>query len=568
MNVLLVEDDEIIQLMLVKVMEKRGHVVTRMATAEDALVCLKDNWFPLAFLDLGLPGMGGLDLSKSIRKLPRGDLTYIIVGTGEVGNHKLESILDAGADDYIGKPYKWSALEVRLAVAEKRVEEIEARSRLEAELTFLAKHDPLTRLWNRWQLDDAIQSALVNPKKSEVEGSLLLLDLDHFKEVNDACGHAVGDRLLVEVAGCLTSSLPQDSQIIRFGGDEFVAVLPHHPTSEALDITNRLAESISALDLPDVPDMIRPSASMGITSLRQGVEPRDLLKEADLACYRAKSLGKNRAEVFVRFNEKLLTPRSHSRQNRNQPGVREEDELELWFQPICDLQTGEILFQESLLRFLSSRGQNPIQATMFMSQMNDRAYVRALDRFVIHEICNSLREYPHLTASININAISITDWSFAESLIFLLDEHNISGRRLYLEVTETQGIQDLPLAQSIIRRLLDRGVRCALDDLGAGFSSIMALKTLPIDLVKVDGSLIRNLPEESFNQTFMNALHVFSVGVGFRTIAERLEKKEELEAARALGVNYGQGFLIGRPRKEPYLQEEINALHFQPSVAA
>lgn len=565
MDILLVEDDEIIQLLLVKVMKKRGHQVTRVSCAEEALKLLKERWFQLAFVDLGLPGMSGLELSRSMRKLPDGDNYYIIVGTGKTGSENLDTILDAGADDYIPKPYQISQLDVRLAVAEKRVQEIEERARLEKELTFLAKHDPLTRLLNRWQLDEGIDSATRMLEQTGQRGSLMLIDLDHFKEVNDACGHQAGDRLLLGVADVLRNELPTDSIVIRFGGDEFVAVLPGTTAPLAVEIAEAVSEKISALNLPEIPDLIRPTASIGLTSIREHVEPRDLLKEADMACYRAKSLGKNRAEVFVRFNEKLLTPRTRQDLKTSQTKRGQDDELQLWFQPVVDLEDGSILYQEALLRFLSSRGQDAIQASMFMSQMNDRSYIRSLDRFVVSEICNSLLEYPYLNASININALSVTDWGFAETLLNLLEEYSLDGHRLFLEITETQAIKDLPLAQAIIRRLREAGIRFALDDLGAGFSSIIVLKTLPIELVKIDGSLIRNLPEEVFNQTFMHALKVFSNGVGFLTVAERLEKVEEMSAAIHHGVHYGQGFLLGRPRRVPYEASEIDMKLFSKS---
>lgn len=554
----MVEDDTVTQLLLKSAMVKRGHTVTCLTNAEDALVLLEGKWFQLVVLDIGLPGMNGLELCQRMRKLPNGEHYYIIVGTGVKGAKELTNILEAGADDYIAKPYIPSLLDVRIAVAEKRVQEIEDRDRMQRELVFLAKHDPLTRLLNRWQLDAAIEEAVQNSEITGAQGSLLIIDLDHFKEVNDTCGHQAGDRLLVHVAESLQNTLPKEAIIVRYGGDEFVAVLPNTPTSSAIELTDLLAEAINGLDLPDVPDMIRPSASMGMTSINKGYDALDLLKEADTACYRAKSLGKNRAEVFVRFNEKLLIPRKKSRSPSAHPAEIDDDELELWFQPICNLQTGEILFQEALLRFVSSRSKNPVQAGMFMSQMNDRAYIRSLDRFVVQEICNCFNEYPNLTASINIHAHSVTDMNFADTLIDLLQENKIPGSRLFLEITETQSITDLPLAESVIGRIRKTGVQFALDDLGAGFASLVTLKTLPISLVKIDGSLIRNLPEESFSQTFLHALGVFSVGIGFQTVAERLEKLDEMVSARNFGIHYGQGYLIGRPRRLPYTQAEID----------
>lgn len=548
-------------------MARRGHRVVSTNSAESALRTLSQQWFPLIFLDLGLPGMGGLEFCRKVRSLEDGDLVYIIVGTGETGSEKLAEILRAGADDYIAKPYLRGLLEVRLAVAEKHVRQIEQRAKLEKELLFLAKHDPLTRLWNRWQLNEVITRALQQNQEENVEGSLLLLDLDHFKDVNDTCGHQVGDQLLQTVASSLQQNFPTDSWLIRFGGDEFVAVLPRTPVFAAVEKARRVAEQISQIDFPNLPDVVRPSCSIGITALHHNCSTQELLKEADMACYRAKSLGKNRVEVYVRFDEALLEPKPVVRKiKKPEAEIVENDDLELWFQPVCNLQNGQIFYQEALMRFVSARTKNPIQASLFMSQLTDHSNSRALDRFVIHEIIHHLVKNPTLVASVNISAMSVTEWAFAELIIQLLDKYQIAPGRLFLEITETHSISDLSLAKTILNRLSNRGVQCMLDDLGAGFSSIVILKSLPIQIVKIDGSLIEDSHQEGFNRVFLDALEVFSRGVGFVTVAERIETIEELQTARTHGIQFGQGYLIAKPRKVPYQNHEIPVELFQNST--
>ena len=560
MDTLLVEDDRITQILIMKVMKRRGYRVTAVTSAEEALTLLETQWFPLAFMDLGLPGMSGLALSQKIRELPRGDSIYIIFGTGEE-KLKLEAMLAAGADDYIGKPYSLSQIEIRLAVAEKRVREIARRTHLENEMSFLARHDPLTRLNNRWQLETLIELEISRSASSTEESSLLVLDLDQFKSINDRFGHQVGDNLLTCVADALRLAVPGDAELIRFGGDEFVAILPGIAPSQSHEITDRIAQNLADIAIPCGEETIRPQASMGVTLLRAGVPTQQLIKEADVACYRAKSLGKNRAEVFVEFSSGLLRtaapPREPGERVTAALRQRKTDELELWFQPVCDLQTGEIFFQESLLRFVGSGGQSPIQAELFLSQINDSAHLRSLDRFVSRKICQILADHPDLVASFNVHAFSIAEWSFCEQLIAELDRLSVDGRRLIVEITELQPINDIALAEGILSKLAERGVRSAIDDMGSGYSSMHVLRHLSVDFVKIDGRVMRKTGRRGMDDCFLRSLRVLADGLGFDLIGEHMQSPAELATAREHRIRYGQGYLIGAPRREPYHAGEI-----------
>lgn len=566
MNILLIEDDKITAAYLRRIFQKRGHQSTHCTSAEGGWAALQDNTFEMAFVDVNLPGRSGLDFCRDIRQLPNGSKFYVLVGTGEVGSEALAGILEAGADDYIAKPYQLSLLNVRMAVAEKRVEEIQALQAAQAELTFLARHDPLTRLWNRWELIPSITRASRTVTEDR-PSSMLLLDLDHFKEINDLCGHQAGDRVLIQVAGILQENLPQTAWAIRYGGDEFIAVLPGVSTGQAVEVSEKLLTGINDLDLTDCAGSVRPGGSIGIAPITAGIVPEEAIKQADAACYRAKSQGKNRAEVFVNFDSTLL----HSKYRAKKPATPDPSKLhralELYFQPVCNLADGSILFQEALLRFIGWQHADAVQAGMFLSQINDRAYARSLDQFVAEEICYYLRDFQYLNASINISAASIGDWHFAENLLHLLEINAIDGKRLILEITETQVIEDIKMARMVLDRIRSVGVRVALDDFGSGFSSIVSLKKLPIDLVKLDGELTINVQRERFNQVMIEAVVGMARGIGFLTVAERIETETEMEFARSHGVGYGQGYLFGKPRPIPWKPAEIPASLFQPAQA-
>ena len=557
MRVLLIEDDRSTGLLLRRVLEKRGHQVSWHESAESGWEAVQQEWFPAAFLDINLPGKSGLDMARQIRALPDGDDYYILVGTAETGPAILETILGAGADDYIAKPFQLTELNVRLAVAEKRVAEIDSLRKAQEELSFLARHDPLTRLWNRRELFPAIERTA---QEGMVSGSssILLLDLDHFKEINDLFGHWAGDQLLIDIAKILQQELPLTSWIIRFGGDEFVAVLPGIPPSEAGQLAENIIAKINTLHYEQGTEFVRPGASVGIAEVERGVPPKEILKRADAACYRAKSQGKNRVEVFIEFDRSLLHP-TLSRKNRPTPQGAEAH-LKLYFQPVCDLTTGAIFFQEALLRFLSHGDAEGIKAGMFFSQITDRAYTRSLDQFVAEEICDALRKYPQLTASVNISAAALSDWHFAQNLEQLLVGSDLPGERLILELTEAQAIEDVPMAQRVFGKLREMGVRLALDDFGQGFSSLITLKKLQANLVKLDGEFTRAAENPKLSRVMIEGLKMISQGVGFILIAEQIETVADLRFARELGIVYGQGYMLGRPRKEPWSSEETSRL--------
>ena len=547
MDVLLVEDDPVSQLLLERRIRKRGHSVDCVQSAEAALEKLAEKNYSMIFLDIGLPGMNGIELNRRVRENDTDPPTYVLVGTGETGEARLNEILDAGADDYVAKPYQSSQLDTRLAVAEKSVENLVERSRLQRELSFLAEHDPLTGLLNRRQLESIINQAA----ESETPTALVQLDLDHFKQINDTFGHLAGDKHLIEVARLLREYLPSSAQIVRFGGDEFVAVLPDVSMHQATEFADALIEKIRSIRIQQGSLAVRSGASVGISRVHQDGSATELLKEVDTACYRAKSLGKNCSQVYVPFDSDLFL-----KENSNE--AVDGDRLELWFQPICDLKTGAICFQEALLRFLPAKGKPAVEAAQFMTEINSAKNAPLLDRFVVRKVCRTLAETPDLTASVNVHSGSVCDWSFVDYVEQQLAIARVDGQRLILEITETRDIPDPPLARSIIERLATFGVRSALDDLGAGFTSIFVLKDWSIPLVKVDGQLIRDLPNDRFNRTFIEALGYLAKGLGFHTVAERIETEDEWAEAVRLGVPWGQGHLIAVARREPYSDEEIH----------
>lgn len=552
MEILLVEDDKINRLLIERRLTKLDHQICSVGSAEEALEQLEKHQFPMLFVDIGLPGMNGIELIQTIRRneAEAEPPIYILVGTGKTGQEHLREILDAGADDYVAKPFWMDILDTRLLVAGNSVEILAERSRLRKELIYLAEHDPLTGLLNRRQLDSLLEEAI----ESDVETVLLQLDLDHFKQINDMCGHHAGDEHLKDVSRILGELLPDSTSAVRLGGDEFVALVEGMSVREVFKRAEGIISSICELQIGDGNLALHSGASIGLTNVRAGCSATELLKEADLACYRAKSLGKSCAQIYVPFNPDLFL------QENEEPGglTSVDDRLELWFQPVCELRSGKIFFHEALLRFIAGSGNAEVDAGMFMAELTRSENTPALDRFVVRRACSALTRFPDLTVSINVDACSFCDWKFVKFIESSLSNSGIPGDRLILEITEVNQIPDRMIANSVIEYLAKLGVNCILDDLGTGFNAITLLKVLPFKLVKVDGEFIQNLDSDAYNQLMIGALKYLADGLRFEMVGERIETAEEWNEARRLGVTYGQGHLIGAARDQPYQASELN----------
>jgi len=295
MKVLIVEDDPGTRLILSRMLSGQGYDVVACATAEEAIKAYHAAYYPLLFLDLFLPGMDGFSLCRWIRSQPDGDQHLILVGTTSDRKEDLQKILDAGADDYIAKPYQADVLEVRLVIAQQRVKNIETRTTLEANLQqererlhYLATHDPLTKLLNRAMLMETLQDA-VRAAQEGNRSALIYIDLDNFKLINDSLGHIIGDKVLAEVATVLQKSIRSHDVPFRLGGDEFAILLRDIGLEEARMISGRILSRIQDFAFSDSTKTFIVRASIGITSIDGTVAGEEVMAFADSACYSAKA---------------------------------------------------------------------------------------------------------------------------------------------------------------------------------------------------------------------------------------------------------------------------------------
>ncbi len=555
-RVLVVEDDRPTRMLLERIIHARGHEVVGCESAEIALERLEKEFFPMITLDIQLPGMSGLELSRLLRSREDGSYCYILVGTGNNRPEDLREILEAGADDYIGKPYNPGLLDVRLTVAEAAVKEIARRKRLEEELQFLARHDPLTRLFNRSQLEPGMAAALEAARAGK-PGVVLYLDLDNFKIINDTLGHDTGDKLLLEVAASLESLARPGDVLVRFGGDEFVLILPDCTMPDAVRLAESIIAKIEAVAFVAEGRTFRVGASIGAALMDGSKDAGEVMGNADAACYAAKARGRNRVEVHrLETSEisQLIADTDWSSRIRD---AMRDGSLQLWFQPVVNLAAQTIKFQEVLLRYVDPRCEEPVNPAVFLSAMRRCGQSTKLDRFVIAKAFEALAVNPGLSVSINISGALFGEETYCDFVESMLANSGISSDRVIFEITENELIPNLQNASGAIKRLQAIGCRFGLDDFGSGFSSLMYLKSLPIDFLKIEGTFIRDLENQPFNQAALRAIRIITDAMEIETVAEFVETADELELVRQIGIPYAQGHFIAIPRSTPYSLDEI-----------
>jgi len=544
-------------MLLERILRGRGHEVRSCGSAEEALEVLRGIFCPLITLDIGLPGMSGLEFARMLRAGPTGDAHYILVGTGNNRPEDLREILSAGADDYIAKPYHPGLLDVRLSVAEAALKGIARRKALEAELVFLARHDPLTKLMNRSCLAPAIDRAIERARLGD-HGAVLYLDLDNFKIVNDSLGHDTGDDLLLKVADTLRTVSRKADALIRFGGDEFVLVMPGCDVQDAKRRAESIREAIEDLAYVARERTLRVGVSIGIAPVDGTSDASEVMARADEACYAAKARGRNCVEVHSAGASAIARLIADTDWTSRIRTAMVDGSLQLWFQPLLACDGRGPLAQEILLRY--SEDGTTVRPAVFLESLRRAGQMARLDRFVIARAFEAVAANPSLAVSINISGQLFSDPDYCEFVEKTLDGAGIDPARILFEITEDELIANLPLASGAIRRLQQAGLRFCLDDFGAGFSSLTYLNSLPVDFIKIDGTFIRGIKSRPFQTAVVRGIQGIASTLGIRTVAESVENLDEFREIRQLGVDYVQGHLFARPRATPYSPEEIAAM--------
>ncbi len=444
--------------------------------------------------------------------------------------------------------------------------DVSKERRLHRALHYQARHDALTGLINRREFENRLTAAVENARQDAgVRHALLYVDLDQFKLVNDTCGHPAGDQLLKQITGVLQSRVRNGDTLARLGGDEFGILLQSCSLDQALRIAEGLRQAIRDFRFIWQEGVLEVGASIGIVEITSDTPTvANVMSAADVACYSAKDLGRNRVQHYKPDD----VPERHREMHWVSKLARacDESRFELYYQPIVPIgsagQAHEREHFELMLRLRDESGAlvTPAEFIPAAERYNvmpsiDRWVVRqALDRLV-YRAASGVKPF---TIAVNLSGTSLNDERFLEYLIAELSNNELVAGAMCFEITETAAIANLGNVVHFMRELKARGCHFALDDFGSGLSSFMYLKTLPVDYLKIDGQFVENVTRDRVDRSMVEAISQVGKTMGIQTIAERVESAEVLAELGRLGVGYAQGFHIAKPRstKEfPYLRE-------------
>ena len=438
------------------------------------------------------------------------------------------------------------------------VHDVTDRYKLMRRLSHQAVHDPLTQLINRTGFELRLNKALkVKAEDEPVEHAICYMDLDQFKIVNDTCGHSAGDELLRQIAVQLKKHVRQGDTLARLGGDEFGLLLEACPLTKALEITEKIRQSVESFRFSWEDKSFSVGVSIGVSPFKAdpGNSVATILSSVDQACYIAKSKGRNRIHTYQPgdnessrwHNEMQWVPHIHR--------ALDDGQFVLFAQPIVPIgdrpEEGE--HHEILLRMKGANG-DLISPGSFLPAAERYDLMGTLDRWVVEHAVDLLalaigsnHELSKSTFGINISGAVLSDNSLLAYVKEMLEAYKLPPSLLCFEITETVAIANFTHANRFVNELKEIGCRFALDDFGSGFASFSYLKTLPVDYLKIDGSFVRHLTKNQVDHTMVDIINQLGHVMGLKTIAEFVDSEESLEALKKLGVDYAQGFHLGRP---------------------
>lgn len=432
--------------------------------------------------------------------------------------------------------------------------DITDREAAKQRLSWLANHDPLTELYNRRCFQVEFEKILTLAERYHHHSSLLFFDLDHFKFINDSSGHQAGDALLQKVAKKLREITRSSDLVARLGGDEFAVVIPESDTQGAIQFAEKLARELKQVTLPFKGRSYRISTSTGIVTYPEhGSDFQELLSNADLAMYQAKESGRDTWHVFSDSEQarELMNAKVTWKDKIEQ--ALADDRFILYFQPIMHIASGEISHYEVLIRMVE-KDASIVMPGEFIPVAERTGQIHQINRFVLQASIEKLAgmqglEKP-INLSINLSGRVMDDPQLLQQLTHLLNDSGVNPQQLVFELTETAALADVNAAERLMTELQALGCRFALDDFGVGFSSFYYLRELPLDIVKIDGSFIKQLPSNPKDQVFVKALTEMANALGKETVAEFVEDEPTLKLLAELGVIYAQGYHIGKPSPE------------------
>ena len=479
------------------------------------------------------------------------------LATGEVACLSPQTVLVARDGTYFG--IEDSAAPIRdargrLLGAVLVFHDVTEQRRLSSEMTYRAKHDALTGLVNRQEFEHRLRRALEHARRDGACHTLLFIDLDQFKLVNDACGHQVGDQLLKQVAQLIGGVVRSRDTLARLGGDEFAAVLEQCTSEQAQRVAQQICDRIDEFRFVHDGRRFRIGASIGLVQVdARWNDLADVLKAGDAACYAAKEAGRNRVHTWYE-SDRMILERSGDMQWATRLTQALDDERLVLFgqrlQPLGDAPAG--LHVEALVRMRQPDGSLTLPGS-FLPATERFGLAPRLDRWVVRRALHWLGEHGRgcdlACLHVNLSAQSLADASFRGDIVAVLEDAGPAVcRALCFEITETVALANLGELAEFVDGVRARGARVAVDDFGAGASHFGYLRSLKVDLIKVDGQFIKGMLRDPLDDASVRGFLEVARVLGVQTVAEFVDDEAVLTRVRELGFDFAQGFHIGRPQ--------------------
>lgn len=562
MKVLIVDDD-IVDRQIVKRALQLGSVSVDLVEAEtvdEGLAIIKEQQFDLILIDYRMPGRDGIEMVMALRGAAADQHSAIVMMSNSEDEQISLDAIGAGAQDFLLKN-EITASRLRRAIlyAQKRFDLERELQDVHLKLKHMAERDSLTGLANRYLFDQSLKVSIANNRREEFKLALLLIDLDNFKYVNDSFGHDVGDILLQRVVQRVHSCLRGNEMFARLGGDEFAIVLSNLQTEQ--DASKVARRILLVLEKPfEIKErMISSGASIGIAIHPQsGDNPEDLLKNADIAMYRAKKLGRNQACFFEAKMQAHYSSR-YQLENDLHEAMR-RNEFSLLFQPMYSASTHQLAGFESLLNLKNNSGTHATRTYLDVAEQSK--LILPIGRWAIEHAIRQQVYWRKLINEkhemhINLSPAQVEDKSLINTLKFLFSKYEADPNDFVFEVTEQALVLKSSQARETIQSLRELGAKVALGDFGAGASSLASLRDYPFDLVKIDPSFLPKEYDSEKDKRLFSCVIQMIQALEFKTVVVGTETVEQIELCCQLGVDQLQGHFFLHPEPAEYIEANL-----------